>query len=157
MFEVYKCSLNIEIEKDGIMKYRALVLDDDDVIRSLLSTILVKRGYDVRSFSFPGSCPLFNNHECICTAEEACADIILSDVRMPQVSGMEFIERLFENGCKVKHMAFISGSWSDREYAQAEIMGCKTFNKPFSVSELEKWLDACEKDIAPDRVLREWE
>ncbi len=138
------------------MKFRALVLDDNDIIRTLLSTVLMKRGYEVRSFSDPDSCPLFKVHGCSCTATEACADMILSDVRMPHVSGLEFIEKLRKNGCKVKHVAFISGSWTDIEYAKAKEMGCEIFNKPFNISILDRWLDSCEKDIAADRVLTRW-
>jgi CheY-like chemotaxis protein len=138
------------------MKLRALVLDDNDIIRSLLSTILMKRGYEVRSFSDPGSCPLFTSHECFCTASEACTDIILSDVRMPHVSGLEFVSKLLKNGCKAKNIAFISGSWTEEEYKLARELGCKTFQKPFDINKLEGWFDECEKNVEPDRVLTNW-
>jgi hypothetical protein len=72
------------------------------------------------------------------------------------VSGLEFIEKLLKNGCKVKNIAFISGSWTDKEYKLATKLGCKTFQKPFEINKLEAWLDECEKNVAPDRVLTNW-
>lgn len=138
------------------MKLRALIFDDEDIVRTLLSTICMQRGYEVRSFSTPDACPLYSTDECYCTDNQACADIILTDVRMPHVSGLEFIEKLLNGGCRVRNIAFISGSWTDEEYQKALAMGCKTFNKPFDIRELKEWFNECEKGVTADRVLAEW-
>ncbi len=135
------------------MKTRAFVFDDDELIRSLLKSILENRGYEVFTFSEPGVCPLYQKAECDCIDGQQCADIILSDIRMPNISGIGLIEKLDKNGCKVKNRALISGSWTPSELNQAKDLNCKIFKKPFKMEELEDWLDDCEKTIDPNRVL----
>lgn len=75
---------------------------------------------------------------------------------MPNVSGLDMVEKLLENGCKIKNIAFISGSWTDEEYARALDLGCRVFEKPFKLEQIGEWLDQCEKRIKPDRVLTVW-
>jgi CheY-like chemotaxis protein len=138
------------------MKIRALIFDDDALILALLKEVLERRGYEVFTFSEPGVCPLYKNAEGICTGDHQCADIILSDIRMPNVSGIDLIEKLDKSGCKVKHRALISGSWTPSELAQAKELNCKMFDKPFKIEQLENWLDECEKSIDPNRILSNW-
>ncbi len=138
------------------MKIRALVFDDDDLIRSLLKTIFEDRGYEVFAYSIPGACPLYRNPEFYCKEDNECADIIISDLRMPNDSGVDLIEKLRKKGCKVKNIALMSGYWTQPSMHRAEEFGCKVFNKPFSMEEIEAWLDVCEKSIDPNRVLSNW-
>jgi len=135
------------------MDKRAFVLDDEKIIRELLTQVLEDRGYEVLSFPNPGLCPLYNEGSCRCTEREACGDIIISDVSMPHVNGLEFVERQKKMGCKVKNVALMSGAWSATDLGKAKSFGCKVFQKPFSLAEIEKWLDECERKIDPERVL----
>ncbi len=138
------------------MRLRALVFDDNEIVRVLLSTLLRKRGYEVRSFSEPGACALYTHADCNCMNDSPCADVLITDVRMPNVSGLEMVEQLLRNGCKIKNIAFVSGSWTEAEYAKAYELGCKIFQKPFQISEIDAWLEASEKSVQADRVLAEW-
>lgn len=72
------------------MKIRALVFEDNDQLRSLISTILEMRGYEVFTFSEPGSCPLYLKDKCPCPLKHTCADIIITDINMPSVTGLDF-------------------------------------------------------------------
>jgi CheY-like chemotaxis protein len=138
------------------MNKRAFVLDDDEILRELLRQVLEGRGYEVLGFSNPGLCPLYNEGSCRCTDGEACGDIIISDINMPRVSGLDFIERQKKMGCKVKNVALMSGAWSGTDVEKAKSLGCKVFQKPFSLAEIEKWLDECENEIDPERILTDW-
>ncbi len=73
-------------------RLRIILLDDNEVILSVLSEILVHRGYEVFSFSDPSICPLQITPECRCNANQTCTDIIISDLDMPNMTGLGFIE-----------------------------------------------------------------
>lgn len=138
------------------MRKRAFVFDDDEVIRKIIESILDDRGYEVLAFSDPGLCPLYRTTTCQCTSEQTCGDIIISDVNMPNVNGLRFVEKQKEMGCKVKHVALMSGGWSDSDLQRAQELGCQVFHKPFTVDEIYRWLDDCEKRIDASRMLANW-
>ena len=137
-------------------KLRAIVLEDDRTLKELLSEILYLRGYDIHAFDTPAICPLQLTSECRCNEKERCADIILSDINMPLITGLEFIRNQKDKGCKIPYTALISGEWSAERRSEAEKLGCKTFPKPYSLKEINDWLDDVEKNIDLSIELRDW-
>ncbi len=137
------------------MKIRAFVLEDDDDIRLLVSARLKRRGYEVLSFSEPLSCPIYLDRECPCPREHACGDILITDINMPNVTGLEFIENQTRNGCKgiVQNKAVMSAAWTNAKLVRAKRIGCQVFNKPDMTEKIDEWLDQCEKRIDPNRKL----
>ena len=75
---------------------------------------------------------------------------------MPNINGLEFVENQIKKGCKVKNLALMSGAWSDSDLQYAQRLGCQPFHKPFTIDEINKWLDECEKKINYKRVLTDW-
>jgi DNA-binding NtrC family response regulator len=138
------------------MKKRAFILDDQRLMSELLKQILEDRGYEVLSFSDPRDCPLFNKGICHCTDGQICGDIIISDINMPNNHGLDLIERQKKSGCKIKNIALMSGFWTGSDLRKAEKLGCKVFHKPFTIDEIEEWLDDCAKRIDPNRDLTDW-
>jgi len=135
------------------VKLRAIVIDDEDMIRDLIYDVLKKRGYEVYDSPEPFFCPIYLDCECPCPADHICASIIISDINMPNMTGLEFIEHQKSNGCKVQNIALISGSWTDEELEHAKRLGCYAFNKPFKIDEIKKWLDSCESKLDPNSKL----
>jgi hypothetical protein len=78
----------------------------------LVSLILEKRGYEVFAFSDATMCPIFLRNECPCPSEYTCADIIVADINMPNITGLDFIENQLNFGCKVRNFGVISGQWT---------------------------------------------
>ncbi len=103
-------------------------------------------GYDVHAFSEPLYCPIYHVGECECNNHTLCADIIITDINMPRISGLEFLKKKKENGCKAPHVAIMSATWTNEEQQEALASGYKIFEKPFELLEIKKWLDECEKD-----------
>lgn len=134
-------------------KIRSVLLEDNEFLRSLMSTVLESRGYEVFTFATPAICPLQIKPDCSCAAHSRCADIILSDLEMPSVSGIEFIKNQKAKHCKTPYIAMMSGNWSAKDVTTAQELGCKVFNKPFNMPEIEEWLNAVEKNIDLDREL----
>ena len=69
---------------------RILVIDDDAGLRKSLSLILSDAGYDVVQAE--------DGEEGLATAVEQDPDLILCDVRMPKLGGIEFLDRYREEG-----------------------------------------------------------
>jgi CheY-like chemotaxis protein len=137
------------------MKIRAFVFEDDEGILFLISSILKERGYEVLSFPDPLFCPVYLNSDCQCPMEYMCGDIFITDINMPTVTGLEFIEKLIRNGCKAipQNRALISGAWTDADLEHAKKLDCHIIYKPFINDEIIEWLDECEKRIDLNRKL----
>jgi CheY-like chemotaxis protein len=135
------------------MKYRALLCEDNEFVREVIKFVLDERNYEVFLFEDAADCPLHSTTECFCNTENLCADIIISDVSMPKVSGLEFVEKLKEIGCKIKHIALVSGYWTEQDISRANEIGSTVFHKPLHPEVLSEWLDECEKNIDPQRIL----
>ena len=69
---------------------RILIIDDDAGLRKSLSLILDDAGYDVVQAE--------DGQAGLETAREQLPDIILCDVRMPKLGGLEFLEAYSEAG-----------------------------------------------------------
>ena len=138
------------------MKIRAFVLDDNQQVRKAISDLLKYRGYEVHEFFDPSVCPVYLERDCPCELEHACTDIIITDIDMPNVTGIEFIENQKKRSCKVENIAMISGAWTRDSREQAESLGCEIFYKPFDFTTFTVWLDECEKRIKPNRKLSDW-
>ncbi len=99
------------------MRPRIIVFEDDEASRNLLTLVLERRGYEVISSPDPTLCPIYSNLGESCPHEDACGDFLLTDNRMPRMTGIDFVEVQSQRGCKgiVKNKAVISGTWSPEE------------------------------------------
>ena len=138
------------------VKYRVLLLEDNASILRLLTELFQDRGYEVLGFSNPAICPLQMTPECRCGANQRCTDIIISDLQMPNITGLKFIENQRRKKCKCQHVALISAHWKEEDLSLAHDLKCKTFAKPFFFKELDEWLDEVEASIEPTRELCNW-
>lgn len=142
---------------ESVMRLRIFVFEDNDALRSAISSLLEIRGYEVLSYSEPLLCPAYLNRECPCPQNHACGDVFITDNVMPNMTGLDFIESQKRHGCKAiaKNKAVMSATWTDAELERAKELDCKTFQKPFETNELLSWLAECEKRIDPNRKLAE--
>ena len=131
------------------MKIRVMVFEDNEFLRSMINEFLTRRGYEVVAFSDPSACPLLHSEACY----YACADILISDLSMPNMTGLQFIENQIRKGCRIQNVALMSAAWSTEEREYANKIGCHVFNKPFNFGDLSFWLDECESRVNPHRVL----
>jgi two-component system response regulator (stage 0 sporulation protein F) len=65
---------------------RVLVVDDDDSIRFLLKEELLSDGHDVRTAA--------DGISALRAVEERQPDVVVLDIKMPGMSGLEVLERL---------------------------------------------------------------
>src|ERR1051326_8156016 len=70
--------------------HRMFVVDDEPGICRVLSQLFTREGWDVLTFSNPV--------EALSALAETDVDVILSDLKMPQMTGVEFVQALRERG-----------------------------------------------------------
>lgn len=129
---------------------KILVFEDDQSLANLLKVTLVKKGHDVSVFSDPTACPVYLNHEAICPRETPCADVVISDYKMPNMTGLDFYKLQRCRGCKAldKNKALITGSKiTDALKKEIEDLGCHYIKKPFRITEVTEWVDSCEERL----------
>ena len=114
-----------------------LFVDDEEQVRKLFQEALEKFGYKVRVAS--------NGNEGIKLFRENPADLIITDIFMPEKDGHAFILEIIQEFPETKIFA-ITGKKSfepEMELSIAETLGAKrAFAKPCKISEL---LDAIKK------------
>jgi len=138
------------------MSYRALIFDDEPEIRQVLWRLFDGRGYEVFTFPHPAICPLKQEDQCPCPMNQACADVILSDLNMPMQNGLVFLEEQINKGCRCQNFTLMSRGISSEDMAKAESLGIKVFIKPFKLAEIINWLEQIEREIDPKRKLSHW-
>jgi len=137
-------------------KVRIILLDDLESIRISMGKYLELSGYEVFSYNSPTICPLMLKPECRCSENQSCVDIIISDLDMPGMSGLNFIQNQKDKNCKCRHIALMSGLWTAEKLDHADELRCKIFTKPVLPQDILIWIKAVEKGINPDRELCNW-
>lgn len=127
--------------------YRVLVADDESIIREGMKCLFdwEKMGYSIVDEAANGEQAL----QKIITLEP---DVVLMDIRMPGLTGLEVIRRARESGFHGK-IIIISG-YSDFKYAQEAIRcGVQYYlTKPIDEDELAEILDSIQKQLDNDRA-----
>ena len=138
------------------MRRRAVIFDDNDLIRRNLWYFFDQRGYEVFTFPEPELCPLHVVRECPCPGDMSCADLVISDVQMLGVNGIDWIGNLIAKGCKQRHFALMSGNFSEADLARASRIGCVLFTKPLEMDGFAAWVEVVENSIPSGRLLYDW-
>ncbi len=125
------------------MALRVVIFEDEQVTRDVLSRLVSSCGHEVHCFPDPTCCPLYHESSCVCSAEQACGDVLITDNRMPVMSGLQFIQQQHERGCRgvLRNKAVISGYLSPEELELSEKLGCTFFPKPLDWEKIRAWLD----------------
>ena len=127
-------------------KLRILVFEDDSSLANLVKFSLVQKGHEVQIFSDPTLCPVYLNHAMQCPSPTACADVIITDQMMPNMTGLEFLKFQRMRGCKAldENKAIITASVMNAEMKESiNQLGCHYIRKPFHVATVIKWVDEC--------------
>lgn len=127
-------------------KPRVIIFDDESILLELLEFYFDKWGYEVFSYQTPIVC-MFNGCAGSCESLAPCADLVLSDFQMPQMTGMQLFQLQTQRGCRIdnKMKAIMSGRADGELLTQCKDLGYSFFEKPFDWSKLYTWTRECEK------------
>lgn len=130
---------------------RILILDDDADIRDLLQTALAGKGHDVTTYADPSEFPFLHSKSCPCEPDNSCADVLIADLVMPKIEGIEFVKKLKDEGCwplTIGNVAVMSGYLTLHYMNELNAMDIHYFRKPFELEELYAWVDECQERLA---------
>ncbi len=103
---------------------KILVVDDDAGLRRTASLILESEGYDIATAA--------DGAEALDRAEEWSPDLILCDVRMPGVDGLEFLERYRQSGGTARTLVMTAYGSQDLAVEAIRKGAYDYVDKPFS-------------------------
>ncbi len=133
-------------------KKRAIIYDDEPMILELLGQSMEMFDYDVLTFDKPVVCPVYNDDVETCMNVKPCADVMITDLNMPKMNGIELIMKQAARNCKMdrRNKAVMSGNPSDDHRREIKALELVLIEKPFSFSTISNWLNKCEKRIDLD-------
>ncbi|MBI1911693.1 MAG: response regulator [Deltaproteobacteria bacterium] len=113
----------------SIDRIKIMLVDDDDSVREAVAEILSRRGWDVDAFD--------NAEKGVEALRNGFYDVVLADINMPGLSGMDFLQQAKENAPEVPFI-IITGYPSIDLAVEAMKIGAVDFlAKPFKAEELE--------------------
>ena len=108
---------------------RILVVDDEEVVRELTVEILRRSGYK------PHGVP--SAKHALALLDEEPFDLVVSDVVMPEMTGVEFLYELRRRRLELPVVLMTGGSKEPERATKAvELGACSLIYKPFSHAEL---------------------
>lgn len=128
--------------------YRILIADDETDTRNLLVKYIQQKEPDLEVV---GS--VMNGEEALKVAEEMHPDLVITDIFMPVMNGLEFLKEAQSRGLTMK-AAVISG-YDEFAYAREAIsLGVTEYLlKPFSPLELKEVIDKMKRELDSQRQL----
>jgi DNA-binding response OmpR family regulator len=112
-----------------------LLAEDDDELRKLLTWSLHKEGYRVTKCA-DGIDQLNHLEGYLFLGETSGFDLIISDIRMPGITGIEILEGLHSHD-NFPPMILITAFGDEETHAQADRLGAAAiFDKPFDIEDL---------------------
>ena len=114
-----------------------LVVDDEEHTRLGYTEILKMGGHHVDMAA--------DGMEGLALAENKSYDIIITDLHMPRLNGVQFVEKLSERNDRAKKI-IITAFGSYKSYKDTAARGaCLYLNKPVRAADLEAAINECQK------------
>jgi len=121
-----------------------LLVEDDGQFREMASEWMTRKGHRVQSAA--------NAQEALRHCERQAVDVVLADMNMPGISGLELLQRLKSNGVD-SEVIILTGQATVQTAVEAMKLGaCDYLTKPFPLSDLEH---RCRQAAERGRLRRE--
>jgi two-component system, response regulator, stage 0 sporulation protein F len=130
--------------EEAPIRARVLVAEDDAEMRAMLTTVLRREGYLVHEAADGTALDRFIRG--VARGEELDPDLIITDIRMPGLSGLEVLQGL-RQGDWATPVVMITAFGDEATHAEAHRLGATAvLDKPF---ELDEFLDLVEASVPP--------
>lgn len=127
------------------MTPRVLLLEDDVELRGTLELVLEDEGFEV--------CVAGHAEEALAQAQSTAFDLIVADVRLPGINGIEAVHRLRQQQPEIKTMV-VTGYASEADSIRAIQVGVHEYlRKPFREAQ---FVEAVRRLLAQRRQAQRW-
>jgi len=109
-------------------KRSILVVDDEDSLRTVLSSELINEGYEVRTAA--------DGDDAIQEMGKASFDLVLLDIKMPRMNGFEVLKHIKEHYGNTK-VVMLTGFADLKNAIESKKLGADDFvSKPYDLVDL---------------------
>jgi EAL domain-containing protein (putative c-di-GMP-specific phosphodiesterase class I)/CheY-like chemotaxis protein len=108
---------------------RVLLVDDEESIRAVYGSMLEEAGLEVTTAS--------NAHEALDQMRASSWDVIVSDIQMPEINGIQLLRKVREIDLDVPVVLITGGPTIDSAIQAMEYGAFRYLRKPMSITELQ--------------------
>jgi len=109
-------------------KSSILVVDDEDALRTVLSSELMNEGYEVHSAA--------DGDDAITELDKGQYDLVLLDIKMPRMNGFEVLKHIKQNHARTK-VVMLTGFADLKNAIESKKLGADDFvSKPYDLVDL---------------------
>lgn len=114
------------------MSYNILIVDDSAIIRSVVKKTLAMTGLEIGKIH-----EAENGQKALDIIHKEWVDIILADIHMPTMNGIEMVRKLNEENITANvPIVIISSDRSEKHITELQSLGVRAYlNKPFTPEE----------------------
>lgn len=116
---------------------RILIIDDEDNMRHMLASVLSRLGYAVESAD--------NGRSGLDVLKKEAFDVVLCDIRMPEMDGMEFLRQASAEGITATIIMMSAFGSLDTALAAIRLGAYDYISKPFKADEIDLTLRKAEE------------
>ncbi len=128
----------------GAIKAKILVIDDEQIVHESCNRILTEEGYEVKN--------AFTGQEGFKKIEEEQFDLVITDLKMPGISGMEALKKIKKDNPNIG-IVMVTGYSTAETAVEAMKLGAFDYlPKPFTPDEL---ISVINKAVEKKKVLLE--
>ncbi|MEI6808234.1 MAG: response regulator [bacterium] len=120
------------------MAYNVLIVDDSKIVRTVVARTLKIAGVDVGLLLEAA-----NGKEALAVLESNWIDIVFADINMPEMNGVEMVERMREKGLmETIPVVIVSTERSVTRIAELKAKGVRDYlSKPFTPESIREVVD----------------
>jgi len=124
-----------------MMKLKIVLIDDEESIRDSLTWYLEDLGHEVIAAKAPEECFAYQGQHC--QQDTPCGHALITDYKLPKMTGLDFIEAMVQRGCKgmTSNMLIMSGNATAIDREKAANLGCKIAQKPLRFDFVDRFLE----------------
>jgi len=110
------------------MSYSVLVVDDSRIVRTMVKKTISMSGMDVREIH-----EAENGKQALDVLAKEWVDIVFADLNMPEMSGVEMVDRMSEDNLLVSiPVVIVSSEHSEKRIEELKKRGIRAYiKKPF--------------------------